>query len=151
MPAGDEPTNGLTIDRATGALRVGDVTLAAGADMAEAKALEPFWAGARDHGNGYAWLYFDGLGFGGRPCGLGLCFRDGRLDQASWGLAAADAGDDAWPDREAIERETEFVRAVLRDQLGRPFSTGEERFAWGEVWSLFDAKGFSASSGLRYR
>jgi hypothetical protein len=144
--------NELTIDPATGALGFGDgVTLTAGAEMAAAKALEPFWAGARDHDNGYAWLYFDGLGFGGRPCNVGLCFRDGRLDQASWGLVAPGADPDAWPDREAIDRETGFVRAVLREQLGRSFSTGEERFAWGEVWSLFDEKGFAASSGLRYR
>ena len=74
----------LTIDPATGMLVLEGLTrLAPGSDRAAAEAaLGGFAGGERDFGNGYAWLYFDGLTregltFGGEAASLGLCFFRG--------------------------------------------------------------------------
>lgn len=143
----------IVIDAATGALRIGTLaTLGAGAAMAEAAAaLAPFALGERDFGNGYTWLAFRGLSFGGRPCALSLCFLHSRFAEASWGVEMADgAADGSWPTREECDLEIAFVRAILREQTGRAFAKGSERFAWGELWSSYDPKGGGAGHGLRY-
>ena len=105
----------------------------------------------RFHESGYAWLYLRGVTFGGQPASMGLCFHDGRLEQVSWSVQLPNAsmqGD--WPSREAIEEEISFVRGVLAGE-GMDIQNGAIEFPWGEVWSGFDAKGFLASNGLRYR
>jgi hypothetical protein len=52
-----------------------------------------------------------------------------------------------WPTREAIDRELSFIRETLVRDMN--IHTGQ--MPWGEVWSSFDAKGFMAANGLRYR
>ncbi|HYD12360.1 MAG TPA: hypothetical protein VEC11_05905 [Allosphingosinicella sp.] len=142
----------LTIDPATGALDLAGLTrLVPGSGRAEAEAaLAAFASGGRDFGNGYAWLYFDGFEFGGESCSLGLCYFEGRLTMAMWGVLLPGASTGDWPSPEECEAEVAFVRAELRRQLDRSFAGGEERFPWGAAYSLYDPKGGSASSGVRY-
>lgn len=140
----------FSIDAATGAIRIADAVLLEPhqAMAAIEPAIADRIAGSRNMGNSYAWLNLQGLTFGGQPAGLALCFHNERLDQASWNVdipgAALEGG---WPTREAIDAEILFVRGVLTAEMGlRPGKT-----LWGEIWSDFDAKGFMASNGLRYR
>lgn len=142
----------LTIDAETGSLGLGGVRLQSRQSRSE---VEPQIAslvkGSRDHGNGYEWLYLGGLTFGGQPASVDLCFHDGRLERASWYVQLADAPmEGGWPTREAIDKEVAFVRATLA-QFGLNIGGNREKFSWGEAWSSFDAKGFLASNGLRYR
>lgn len=151
--ASDVHTPQMVVDPADGSLKLGDLaTLSAGNDKGAIEAaLALHVRGARDHGNGYAWLDLQGFLFGGHPCSLSLCFFQGRLAEASWSVSLPGAEQKGgWPTREAIEAEVKFVRSVLAEQLGRPLEQGHEGFPWGAVWSQFDAKGFSASNGLRY-
>lgn len=140
----------LSIDRDTGSIRIGDVVLLESnqtKDLIEPK-VATLLAGSRDHGNGYEWLDLRGLSFGGQPARLSLCFHDGRLEQASWGVRLTDAPmEGGWPTREAIDSELSFVR----ETLARDMEIYPGRMPWGEVWSSFDAKGFMAANGLRYR
>jgi hypothetical protein len=141
----------VSIDPTSGMVHIGNVgALSPWQDRANiVSLLNPFASGSRDHGNGYEWLYFKGLLFDGFPCALGLCFRDGWLEQIGWSVTLPEAPKDAnWPTREQSNREVKFVGAVLDKQLGHRWRT--ERFAWGQVWSCFDEKEFSASNGLRY-
>lgn len=141
----------FTIDRDTGIVRLGDrVSLEAWQDRS---VIEPLVSGrvfrALDLGNGYEWLSLDDLTFGGQPATLALGFRNGRLEQVSWGVELPDRTfqDDGWPTRESMDAETAFVRATLaRDMDLTPGPT-----SWGEIWSDFDAKGVQASNGLCYR
>lgn len=104
--------------------------------------------GSQDHGNGFEWLYLRGLTFGGQPAGLSICFHKGRLEQASWSVQLPDATTEGgWPTREAIDCELSFVR----ETLARDMNIHAGQMPWGEVWSSFDAKGFMAANGLRYR
>lgn len=113
--------------------------------------LVPFYRSHVDHGNGYQWLTFAGVEFGGHPCGFSLCFHLGRLTRVHWGVALPDEKvEGGWPTREAIDEEISFVRGILAQAFGRSFATGLERFPWGTAWSVFDAKGFQASAGLCY-
>ena len=142
----------ITIDPQTGALSVGGLQLRPFQSESE---IEPQTADllerSRDHGNGYEWLYLGGLSFGGQPASLALCFREARLEQASWSVQIPDAPmQDGWPTREAIEEELTFVRSILAG-FGIKVGGGSKKLPWGEVWSSFDAKGFLASNGLRYR
>lgn len=142
----------FTIDPHTGSLGIGGVRLQPSQLKPE---IEPHVAalvkGSRDHGNGYDWLYLEGLTFGGQPTSVGLCFHDGRLEQASWSVQFPDAPmDGGWPTRETIDKEIAFVRGILAQQ-GLNVSDHPNKFPWGEAWSSFDAKGFIASNGLRYR
>ena len=106
--------------------------------------------GTQDHGNGYEWLYLGGLTFGGQSATLSLCFHLGRLEQAGWSVNLPDAQTEGgWPTREAIDQEITFVRDTLL-QDGFAINDGRLEFGWGEMWCGFDAKGFLASSGLRY-
>jgi hypothetical protein len=113
--------------------------------------LEAFFRSHTDHGNGYEWLVLQGLTFSTQPCGLSLCFHLGKLQSAHFGVALPNAPrESGWPTREAIDAEISFVRQALAQSFSRSFSTGQEQFSWGAVWSVFDAKGFQASSGIRY-
>lgn len=117
--------------------------------QATAEPLVADWlTGSSDMGTGYAWLHLQGLTFGGHSAGLALCFHDGRFEQASWNVDLPGATlEDGWPTREAIDEEIAFIRGILVADMG--LEPG--RTPWGEVWSSFDAKGFIASNGLRYR
>ena len=136
----------IFIDRATGAIRIGDLALLT--PNAAKASVEPqiagLLAGSRDHGNGYEWLNLRGLTFGGEAASLSLCFRDGLLSEASWSVALGEEG--GWPTKKAIDREVSFMRNALAKDMG--IKPG--RLPWGEVWCLFDARGDTASSGLRY-
>lgn len=114
-------------------------------------ALSDFYRRSIDHHNGYEWLFFNGLMFAGQACGLSICFHHGHLREIHWGVVLPGAKmESGWPTREAIEQEVAFVRAALSKIFSRSFSSGHEQFTWGQVWSVFDPKGFLASSGLRY-
>ena len=116
-----------------------------------ASALSNFYRMAIDHKNGYEWLAFQGVNFGGYPCGFSLGFHLGRLEEIHWNVALPNAEmESGEPTREAIDAEIVFVRKILSDTFARGFSSGQEHFDWGCVWCVFDAKGFQASSGLRY-
>lgn len=147
---GEAVTTPFAIDAATGSIRIGDAILLEPRQRIAAieSKIAGWLIGSRDMGNGYAWLSLNGLSFGGEPAGLALCFHDGRFEQASWNVDIPGATlDDGWPTREAIDAEIAFVRRVLADGMGlRPGKT-----LWGELWCDFDAKGFLASNGLRYR
>lgn len=114
--------------------------------------LAAFYKSAVDHKDGYEWIYLEGLSFGGVPSAMALCFHDGLVREINWSADAPGAElEDGWPTREAIDREIAFVRRVLAKLTGEKTFSGHRRFAWGELWSTFDAKGFTASSGLRYK
>ena len=116
-----------------------------------ASALATLFRSHTDHGNGYEWLAFHGLTFNAKPCGLSLCFHLGKLQSAHFGIALQNASlESGWPTREAINAEISFIRQTLAQSFSRSFSTGREQFSWGTVWSVFDPKGFQASSGIRY-
>jgi len=116
-----------------------------------ASALATFFRSQTDHGNGYEWLAFHHLTFNAKPCGISLCFHLGKLQEAHFGVALPNAPlEGGWPTREAIDAEISFMRQALAQSFSRSFSTGQEQFSWGVVWSAFDAKGFQASSGIRY-
>lgn len=136
----------LTILPATGALSLAcSACLAPRSEQADAAAaLAPFVRREKDFGTGFVWLYTSGLSFGGRPCWLNLCFRDDRLDMATWSveLVTEDGG--------GMDAELAFMRAELGRQLGRPFKA-EERFAWGGIWCGYDPRSDTVSSGVRYR
>lgn len=140
----------LWINRNSGEIRIGELALL---QPRQSKgSIEPLAAdlleGSRDHGNGFEWLYLRGLTFGGQPAWLSICFHDGRLKEASWGVQLPDAPTQGgWPTREAIDDELSFVRETLIREMN--IHTGQ--MPWGEVWSIFDAKGFMAANGLRYR
>jgi len=113
--------------------------------------LATFFRSQTDHGNGYEWLAFHHLTFNAKPCGISLCFHLGKLQEAHFGVALPNAPlEGGWPTREAIDAEISFMRQALAQSFSRSFSTGQEQFSWGVVWSAFDAKGFQASSGIRY-
>ena len=139
----------LWINVDTGEIRIGDLALLRPNQVKSS--IEPLVAdlleGSRDHGNGFEWLYLRGLTFGGQPVWLSICFRDGRLEQASWSVHLPGAPTEGgWPTREAIDRELSFVR----ETLARDMNIRAGKMPWGEVWSSFDAKGFMAANGLRY-
>lgn len=142
----------VTIDPQTGSLGVGNFRIEPLQSKSEVEPqIAPLVEGTRDHGNGYEWLYLGGLTFGGQPALVGLCFHDGRLEQASWDVQLPDASmEGGWPTRDAIDKEVAFVRGILAGD-GMDVRQGAAEFPWGEIWSGFDAKGFLASNGLRYR
>ena len=142
----------ISIDEQTGHLGIGRIRLhpLQSKSEVEAQVLE-LVNGSRDHGNGYEWLYLAGLTFGDQPASLGLCFHGGRLKEVSWNVQLPNAPMVRdWPTREAIDEEVSFVRTFLA-QEGLRIGDSPNRFGWGEAWSSFDAKGFIASNGLRYR
>lgn len=144
----------VTINPKTGAISVEgcDLTLERGRPISAVQtALTMFYRTHIDHRNGYEWLAFHQLSFFGEPCALSVGFKDGALTEVHLGVALPNAPTKSgWPTREAIEQEICFVRSALSKELSRSFSSGRENFSWGEVWSLFDPKGFMASAGVRY-
>ncbi len=136
----------LTLDRLTGAINLQGLTrLAPRSRKANAAAtLAPFVRREQDSFTGYVWLYTAGFGFGGKPCRLNLCFRDGGLDMASWSveLGTGESG--------GIDAEVAFMRAALGRQLGRTFRA-EEHFDWGWAWCSYDPRSDIVSGGVRYR
>ena len=141
----------FSIDPSTGAIRIGEqVELEAGQRQARIEPqIAPWRKGSRDFGNGYAWLDLEQLSFASHPAWLSLCFRHGRLAEASWSVAlpGQSAG---WPSREEIDAELALVRDALARMFGLP-PAEEFTLPWGEAWSLFDPKGYLAANGLRYR
>ena len=114
--------------------------------------LAPLVRGKRDYGNGYCWLTLNRMTFGGEPCGAALCFFENRLKEAAWSVSLSTQKlEGGWPTKESSDAEIAFIRGELVRQLGRSLPTGLARFDWGEVWSIFDEKGYSARSGLRWR
>ncbi len=142
----------IFIDPQTGSIGLGEVRLNPLDTKADAEPLIAHLLDApRFHENGYEWLYLRGLTFGGHPASMGLCFHNGKLEQASWSVQLPDAPmEGGWPTRKAIDEEIAFVRGVLSGN-GMDTRQGAIEFAWGELWSSFDPKGFLASNGLRYR
>jgi hypothetical protein len=140
----------FSIDRETGSIRIGDtVVFKPGEQKVKVESqVRDLVDGFQDHGNGFEWLTLHRLTFGGRPAHLSLCFHDNLLEQASWSVHLPDAETDGgWPTREAIDAEVAFVLRTLTDEMGIHAGL----FPWGEIWSSFDAKGFIAANGLRYR
>jgi hypothetical protein len=116
-----------------------------------ASALSKFFRTSIDHKNGYEWLAFQGVNFGDFPCGFSLCFYQGALVELHWSVNLPNCKlENGWPTREAIDSEIKYVRNILSKLFSRNFSSGQESFGWGVVWSSFDAKGFQASAGVRY-
>ncbi|MET0247432.1 MAG: hypothetical protein ABW182_11835 [Sphingomonas sp.] len=140
----------FSIDRDNGGFRFdGALVIEPGACSIEVEPrVQALIMRARDHGNGYRWLDLAGLSFGGRPAWLSLGFHDGALVRASWNVRLDEVElQDGWPTREAIDAEIAFVRRILTEEMG--IVPGAQ--PWGEVWSHFDAKGFLAANGIRYR
>lgn len=143
----------LVIDRQTGALLLGEAnSICANRIKPEVEAQTSRFAQTwRDLKNGYEWLNPQGLRFGSLPCALGICFRDQKISEARWSVSLPEAEmEGGWPTRKAIDQEIQFVRKILKQQLGKNFGSGVESFSWGSTWSQFDQKGFLASNGLRY-
>ncbi len=143
----------ISIEQQTGDICLGgQIRLKAGQPKSIVEPMVGEWlAGSRDFGNGYEWLHLRHLSFGGEPAGLGLCFHDGFLEQVSWSVNLPNAPMEAdWPTKEAIDDELSFVRDELARQLHLIPGQTEVTFDWGKVWSVFDAKGFLASNGVRY-
>lgn len=139
----------FSIDRETGDIRIREIATLRGSVLKTEVSAQvgDLVEGARDHGNGYEWMYLGGLTFGGRPAHLALCFHTSRLQQASWSVRLPDASmEGGWPTRDAIDQEIAFVHRTLTDEMG--LDPGPQ--SWGEIWSSFDAKAFMASNGLRY-
>ncbi len=149
----------LRIDPATGALELAGLTrLAPWSGKRRARAvLAPFITHAQDMGTGYSWLYVQGLGFGGHPCWLDLCFLRGffgsRLEAASFSIHLGEPPVAPHrPSSEEMDAELEVMRAELRRQLGEDRSfEADEKFAWGGAWCSYDPRSDTASGGLRYR
>ena len=142
----------IAIDPRTGAICLGtDIRLE---PFQSRRAIEPLVADLivqrQDHGNGYEWLYLGGLGFGGHPASLSLCFHGGRLERASWNVMLPGAPlQDGWPTQEAIDAEVDFVRTLLARE-GLALDGGSRSCAWGSLWSEYDPRAGLASHGLRY-
>lgn len=114
--------------------------------------LAPFSLSERDHGNGYQWRSYSGVSINGVPSSFALCFYAGRLMEVHLGLSPSnEATNNVWPSQESVERDVDFLRDSLRQQLSRSFESGTETFPWGSAWVTFDAKAFSLSAGVRYR
>ena len=144
----------ITIDPATGTVSIAGIslTLQAGLPYEQVEAtFSSFKQSERDHRNGYRWLDLHRLSFGGKPAGLGLCFFHSHLCELHWDVSLReDTSDTSWPTQEESDQTVVFLHETLRPMLSRPFSSGDERFPWGVVWALYDAKGGFASAGLRY-
>lgn len=144
----------IVINSSNGSLKLLDLGLVIrkGMERASVEAmLSQFPKSVVDHGNGYSWSSFNGLTFGSMPCGISLCFHHGALTEVHLGVVLPNRKfEHEWPTREASDQEIAFVRKVFHDQLKRRFRNKVEHFPWGVAWSMFDEKGFCASSGIRY-
>lgn len=144
----------IALNVQTGAFSIGGIAVAFEAGLPRttvAPAYAAYLHASRDHGNGFEWLDFRGLLFTGKPAAMSVCFKTGHLHELNWTVELrTDPSDISWPTPAENEREVAFVRKALSAMLKRPFSSGQERFSWGLVWSLYDKRGDTASSGLRY-
>jgi hypothetical protein len=145
----------LIIDPADGSVRIDGCTLVIGAGLARAAAaagLSKFYHSVTDRNNGYERLSFRGVEFGGRPATFSLTFYLDRLTEIRLGARLPTATlERGWPSKEIIDEEVAFMRQELRHPVGRAYTSGLERFPWDVAWAGFDGKGFTASSGLRYK
>jgi hypothetical protein len=146
--------HGISIDPRTGTMSFAGLSaqIQAGALRDNvATELAFFLYSNRDHGNGYEWLYFRGLAFGGKPATVSVCFLKGEARKIHWDVwTRSSPGDASWPSRRETDGEIAFVRDALSKMLSRPFSAGTEVFSWGEAWCVYDERDDCASSGLRY-
>lgn len=154
MKAGDNTQGAISISATDGAIRIEGVPQALvpgmSKDIVRAQ-LAGHFRHHIDHGNGYEWLSFQDLTLGGESAGLSICFRHGKLSEAQWGIALANAeGQGGWPAKGEIDDEIAFAIRTLSKMLSRSFVSGVEHFPWGVVWANFDAKAVQATSGLRY-
>jgi hypothetical protein len=145
----------LTIDPATGAVCVssfeGRIVGGMSRDALMAL-LSPLYCDNQDHQNGYEWLSFGSMTVNEMPAGISLCFFKDRLQSVSFGVSLPDMQlEQNWPTRGSSEREVAFMKAYLREQLGKAPTRAGYVMPWGEAWASFDEKGFCASSGLRYK
>ena len=116
-----------------------------------AAALSKHLKSVQDLGNGYEWLYFHDLSFGGKPATISVCFFQGKVRELRWNTnLRPNAADNSWPTRDECNKEIEFVLGVLRSSLSRRLSNGSEKFPWGLVWCEYNERDGFASSGLRY-
>lgn len=116
------------------------------------QALTQFHQSEIDHQNGFVWQRYHGFKLNDESAGLSLCFHCGKLAAVHLGVTLPNMKlEDGWSTKESIGREVEFLRKALGDQLCRSFDNGQEEFSWGTAWALFDAKGFLASAGARYK
>jgi hypothetical protein len=112
--------------------------------------LAQFYRSELDHHNGYLWQLYQGVSIDGHPAGFSLCFHSGELIQIHFGLSApSKPSESGWPTRESIEHEIDFLKDAFSRQLSRSFEDDEAQFSWGTAWAKFNAKGFSASVGIR--
>lgn len=130
-------TAALRVDPATGAVHLEGASAVLVGGMARAATLEALQGVAAT--------------LGGQPVALLPCFEHGELAELRLGVDLPGAPvRDGWPTQAAIEAEVAFVRAQLQAQLGTLLEAGHARWPWGEVWSLFDAKGWQATAGVRW-
>lgn len=143
----------IFIEAQTGDVCLGpQIRLKAGQAKSIAEPTIAGWlAGSVDYGNGYEWLTLRGLSFGGEKAALSLCFHEGLLKQIAWSVSLPNESlEGGWPTKEAIDNQLSFVRKELGRQLHLRTGQVEAKYDWGTVWSVFDAKGFLASNGVRY-
>ncbi|WP_303636156.1 hypothetical protein [Stenotrophomonas tuberculopleuritidis] len=154
MSAPGSALRSLQFDAADGSIGLGELTPRIGPGLR----LDPARAGfgalpqqLRDLGNGYQWLQLGGLQLQGVAAGVALCFHGQALSMVSLGVQLPGAPmQEGWPTQAAIDAEVAFMRRALAKAFGSPLTSGRACFRWGEIWAVFDPKGFMASSGVRY-
>lgn len=144
-------TPSLAFDPADGCATISGLPIRLGKDLPRNEAMSALASllrRSRDHGNGNAWLSFHNVTFGNRPCVFALLFRQGSLAEIHFNVVLREM--ETAPSKAAIDAELAFVRKELSAQLQARIGEREAKFPWGSAWSMFDAKGFQASSGIRY-
>lgn len=103
-----------------------------------------------DMQTGYRWIHLKSLTFGNQPAGLSLCFLNEKLNMITIEVTLPDdESDQNWPTEATSQRQVEFMRKELEQQLS--CKLGEQNFPWGSAWANFDSKGFMASAGIHYK
>lgn len=144
----------LTIALENGAAQIDGFQqpLLAGLSIAIARSeLDPVLHRHRDHGNGFEWLDFHRLAFGGWPCRLSACFQEGYLVDMIWWISRTWPYDDPWPSERELSEQLETLRRTLQAQLLRPFQGASERFVWGDVRPHYQYQTGAAQVALRYQ
>lgn len=144
----------LTFDPSDGSASISGIPIRLRGGLsreAASSALVSLYCSILDYGNGYEWLSFQGVTFGGHPCGFALCFFQGSMTALHFSVMLPDAKiESGWPTKGAIDDEIAFARKELSAQLRSKIADCGSTFSWGVAWSAFDPKGFQASSGVRY-
>jgi len=144
----------LTIDPEKGTLSISGCALSLSRKLPRDEVLEglsPYYSESLDHYNGYQWLSFEHVSFGGQPCGFSVCFHNDALEAVHFGVSLPnDELESGWPTLATIHNQVAFMRTELKKQLRRTLVDGSLTFAWGVVWCRYDQRGFMASAGLRY-